>query len=130
MFVFPPPPIRGVGRAGGFKFMIEDRGDVGTECSRTESVNVIAKGNKDPRLGGLFTVSRINVPQYFIDVNRKQCAAMDVPMQQVFDTLQINQGSLYVNDFNLFGRTWQVVAQAEPRFRHGPKKDQPHAGAQ
>ena len=62
-------------------------------------------------------MSRINVPQLFVDIDRKECMSMDVPMQQVFDALQIYQGSLYVNDFNLFGRTWQVVVQSEPRFR-------------
>jgi multidrug efflux pump subunit AcrB len=120
--IFPPPPIRGVGRAGGFKFMVEDRGDVGVEMLQEETMNVIEKSRKDPRLLNLFTVSRINVPQYFIDVDRKACYAMDIPIQQAFDTLQINLGSLYVNDFNLFGRTWQVVAQSEPRFRLDPNR--------
>jgi hydrophobe/amphiphile efflux-1 (HAE1) family protein len=126
VFVFPPPPIRGVGRAGGFKFMVEDRGDAGIEILQEETDKLIDTGNNDPhfkgRLMGLMTVSRINVPQLFVDVDRKECLAMDVPMQQVFDTLQIYQGSLYVNDFNLFGRTWQVVVQSEPRFRLDEKK--------
>jgi multidrug efflux pump len=115
--IFPPPPIRGVGRAGGFKFMLEDRGDVGIEILDAETKHLIEKSAKDPRLMGLFTVSRINVPQLFVDIDRKECLALDVPMQQVFAPLQIYQGSLYVNDFNLFGRTWQVVVQADNRFR-------------
>jgi len=124
--IFSPPPIRGVGRAGGFKFMVEDRGDVGIEMLQEETDRLIEKSKEDPRfkglLMGLFTVSRINVPQLKVNVDRKECLALDVPMQQVFDTLQIYQGSLYVNDFNLFGRTWQVVVQAEPRFRLDEKK--------
>jgi multidrug efflux pump len=122
VFIFPPPPIRGVGRAGGFKFMVEDRGDAGIAMLQEETDNLIAKSTKDPRLFNLFTVSRIDVPQLFVNVDRKECLTMDVPMQQVFDALQIYQGSLYVNDFNLFGRTWQVVVQADPRFRLDEKK--------
>jgi multidrug efflux pump len=231
--VFPPPPIRGVGRAGGFKFMVEDRGDVGTEMLQEEAQNLIdragvtekdwafyqaglkgeadykkieadAKENKQaptrqkegwpvyklsddafarllhedippaivaalqplkdlvvlkryeedfvqrlsqylsaeqlgqyrtkilknaempvppaPKITGLFTVSRINVPQLFVDVDRKECMTMDVPVQDVFDALQVYMGSLYINDFNRFGRTWQVIAQADPRFRVDEKK--------
>jgi multidrug efflux pump len=120
--VFPPPPIRGVGRAGGFKFMVEDRGDVGYEILHHEANQLIKKGNESKQLVGLFTVSRTNVPQYFVDIDRTQTKSRGVPVQSVFDTLQINLGSLYVNDFNLFGRTWQVIAQAEPRFRTEPGK--------
>jgi multidrug efflux pump subunit AcrB len=115
--VFPPPPIRGVGRAGGFKFMVEDRGDVGYEMLHEEAKNLIDKGNKDPRLMGLFTVSRTNVPQYFLVGDPREAATKNVLTQDINDTLNIYSASLYVNDFNLYGRTWQVIAQAEPRFR-------------
>jgi multidrug efflux pump len=129
--LFPPPPIRGVGRAGGFKFMVEDRGDVGVEVLQEEANHLISKSyeppadqsaSAQPKITGLFTVSRINVPQLFVDIDRKECMTMDVPLQDVFDSLQLYLGSLYVNDFNRFGRTWQVVAQAEPRFRIDEKK--------
>jgi multidrug efflux pump subunit AcrB len=124
--VFEPPPIRGVGRAGGFKFMVEDRQDAGIEMLQEETDKLIKRSREDPKmtrqLMGLMTVSRINVPQLFVDVDRKEALARDVPMQQVFDTLQIYQGSLYVNDFNLFGRSWQVIVQSEPRFRLDEKK--------
>jgi multidrug efflux pump len=209
--LFPPPPIRGVGRAGGFKFMVEDRGDVGIQALQEEANNLIDKAREDednwkeylalkasdqwppfkmtqaamselradkvpedvltalqppqgslpprqdeqlfrrelekrltpnqldqhletilkrarlpvppqPKITGLFTVSRINVPQLFADIDRKECMTMDVPLQDVFDSLQIFLGSLYVNDFNRFGRTWQVIAQAEPRFRIDERK--------
>jgi multidrug efflux pump subunit AcrB len=136
--VFPPPPIRGVGRAGGFKFMVEDRGDVGINMLYEETQNVIKRGNslkvkkggtfpwsesQDANvLAGLFTVSRINVPQLYFDLDVQECTVHAVPYQSVVDTLQIYLGSLYVNDFNLFGRTWQVVTQAEHRFRQDPDK--------
>jgi multidrug efflux pump len=115
--VFPPPPIRGVGRAGGFKFMVEDRGDVGTRALQEQTEELIKKANKDPRLAGLFTVSRLDVPQLNVEVDRKECMSLQVKVPAVNNALQDFLGSLYVNDFNRFGRTWQVIVQADPKFR-------------
>jgi multidrug efflux pump len=117
------PPIRGVGRTGGFKFMVEDRGDLGLRTLEAQTANLIAKGNglpaagKRPPLFGLTSVFRANAPQIYVDVNRKQCMTMGVPLGDLFNTLQIYLGSLYVNDFNLFGRTWEVIVQADAPFR-------------
>jgi len=115
--VFGPPPVRGVGRAGGYMFMIEDRGDLGSAALQGETESVVERGNREPELTGNTSVFRANVPQIYLDVDRRACMLKGVQLQDVFDTLQIYLGSLYVNDFNLFGRTWQVIAQAEQKYR-------------
>jgi multidrug efflux pump len=117
------PPIRGIGRTGGFKFVVEDRGDVGLKMLQQQTANLVKKGNEllgangRPQLIGLSSVFRANAPQIYVDVNRKQCMTMGVPLGDLFDTLQVYLGSLYVNDFNLYGRTWQVIVQADAPFR-------------
>jgi multidrug efflux pump len=117
--VIPPPPIRGMSSVGGFKVQIQDRGNVGiNELARVTS-DMIAKGNQQPGLAGLFTTFRVGVPQLFVDVDRTRAKSMNVPLQDIFETLQIYLGSLYINDFNAYGRTYQVVAQAEADFRMG-----------
>jgi multidrug efflux pump len=115
--VFGPPPVRGVGTAGGFKVMIEDRGDLGMQNLQEVTEALTQAGNQTPGLVGLFGLFRANVPQLYADVDRRQAMSMQVPLGDAFDTLQIYLGSLYVNDFNRFGRTWQVNIQAEDRFR-------------
>ena len=115
--VFGPAPVPGVATAGGFKIMIEDRGDVGVQELQTQTEEVTALGQQTPGLAGLFGLFRANVPTLDADVDRRQCLSMQVPIRDAFDTLQVYLGSLYVNDFNRFGRTWQVNVQAEARFR-------------
>jgi multidrug efflux pump len=117
VLVLGPPAVSGLGNAGGFKFALEDRGDLGLDELQKQAENLIAVGNKTPGLTGLFTVYRANSPQLYADVNRDQCFKLGVPLRDVFDTLQVYLGSQYVNDFNKFGRTWQVNVQAEGRFR-------------
>ena len=126
--VLGPPPVRGVGRAGGFTIVVEDRGDNGSQAlqGQTEFLADLCKGAIDGKeiaatkgkLVGMTSVFRANVPQIFVDVNRQECMSKDVALKDLFDTMRIYLGSLYVNDFNLFGRTWQVVVQAEPKFRN------------
>ncbi len=122
--VFPAAPVRGVGRTGGFKFMVEDRGDAGLTTLQAQTDNLVERGNqllsplKRPLLVGLFSVFRANTPQLFVDMNRTQCITMGVPLADAFNTLQVYLGSLYVNDFNLYGRTWQVIVQADAQFRN------------
>ncbi|MDR3417145.1 MAG: multidrug efflux RND transporter permease subunit [Nevskia sp.] len=115
--VFPPPPVEGLGTIGGFRMQIEDRGGLGFEELYKQTQNLIAKGNADPALHGLFSGYQVNVPQVDAVVDREKAKSQGVALQDLFDTMQIYLGSLYVNDFNLFGRTYQVNAQAEPRFR-------------
>jgi multidrug efflux pump len=120
--VFGPPPVRGVGRAGGFAIMIEDRGDLGPVKLQEQTENLVRKGAGQPGLGGMFSVFRANVPQVRIDPDLSACLIRGVRMQDYNDTLQVYAGSLYVNDFNRFGRTWQVVVQAESEFRDHPER--------
>ncbi|HEX3315297.1 MAG TPA: multidrug efflux RND transporter permease subunit [Gemmataceae bacterium] len=115
--VFGPPPIRGVGRSGGFKVMIEDRGDNTPTALQNQVEDIVDAGNKSGKLVGMSTIYRANVPQLFVDVDRKECKTRDIDLKDVFDTLQIYLGSYYVNDFNRFGRTWEVVLQADSGFR-------------
>ncbi|MFU8787587.1 MAG: efflux RND transporter permease subunit, partial [Methylobacter sp.] len=118
--VFAPPPIRGMSATGGFKLQIQDRSNAGIDALQNTVNELIAKGNQQAGLVGLFTTFRSEVPQLFLDVDRSRAKAMDVPLKEIFDTLQIYLGSLYVNDFNGFGRSFQVVAQADSAFRMKP----------
>ena len=116
--VFPPPPVRGVGRSGGFMLMVEDRTDLGPKQLQAQTENLVAKAQQQPGLMVLPSPFRANVPQLKIDPDIHECMEKGVTLKDFADTLQIYQGSLYVNDFNLFGRTWQVIVQAEPQFRN------------
>jgi multidrug efflux pump len=120
--VFPPPPILGLGTTGGFKLQIEDRSNKGFEALFSSLQAVIGEARKDPALTGLFSSFRIQVPQMDIDIDREQALLQGIPLEEVFDTLQIYLGSVYVNDFNLFGRTYQVNAQADTEFRQDPEQ--------
>ncbi|HEY7307789.1 MAG TPA: efflux RND transporter permease subunit [Gemmataceae bacterium] len=124
--VFGPPPVRGAGRAGGFAFMVEDRGDLGSMELQKQTENLMRRANgigpdgkptPPTGLAGVFSVFRANVPQLHVDVDPRECITRGVQLKDFADTLAIYQGSTYVNDFNLFGRTWQVIVQADSRFR-------------
>jgi len=119
--VFAPPPVRGMSSVGGFKLQIQDRSNAGIEELQRVNADLVAKGNQQPGLVGLFSTFRADVPQLFADVDRIRAKSMNVPLKDVFDTLQIYLGSLYVNDFNIFGRTYSVVAQADSQFRMHPE---------
>ncbi|MCB5187118.1 efflux RND transporter permease subunit [Methylobacillus caricis] len=115
--VFPPPPVMGLGTIGGFKLQIEDRGALGY-AELDSAVNAfIAEASKAPELGPMFTNYQINVPQLNVDLDRAKAKQLGVPVTEVFDTMQIYLGSLYVNDFNRFGRVFQVRAQADAPYR-------------
>lgn len=115
--VFPPPPILGLGTTGGFKLQLQDRGNVGFDGLFEATQAVVGAANQDPRLAGVYSSYRIQVPQYDVEVDREQALVMNVSLDAVFDTLQIYLGSLYVNDINRFGRTYQVRAQADAEYR-------------
>jgi hydrophobe/amphiphile efflux-1 (HAE1) family protein len=115
--VFPPPPVQGLGTIGGFKLQVEDRGNLGPDELYRQTQNLIAKSKQRPELAGLFSGFQVNVPQVQVDVDREKAKAAGVALQDLYDTMQVYLGALYVNDFNRFGRTYQVNAQAEPGFR-------------
>ncbi|MGO9598838.1 MAG: efflux RND transporter permease subunit [Isosphaeraceae bacterium] len=115
--VFEAPPVDGLGTAGGFKIVLEDRGDLGTKEIETVANSVVAAGNADARLKGLFTSFRANTPWLFLDIDREKAKLLGVSIAELFNTLQVYLGSLYVNDFNRFGRTWQVNVQGDADFR-------------
>jgi hydrophobe/amphiphile efflux-1 (HAE1) family protein len=115
--VFPPPPVMGLGTIGGFRMQVEDRGGLGFEELFRQTQQLVAKGSQTPELQGLFSSYQVSVPQIDADVDREKAKAQGVSVQDLFDTMQVYLGSLYVNDFNAFGRTYPVTAQAEPGFR-------------
>ena len=115
--VFPPPPILGLGTTGGFKLQLEDRANKGFEPLFNALQLVIGQAQQDPALTGMFSSYRIQVPQMDIKVDREQAMLQGIPLDEVFTTLKVYLGSAYINDFNLFGRTYQVNAQADAKFR-------------
>ncbi len=117
IMVFPPPPVNGLGTIGGFKLYVEDRGNVGYDELYKAVGALQAKARETPELAGVFSSYQVNVPQLFADVDRVKAKQLGVPLSDIFNTMQINLGSLYVNDFNKFGRTYQVIVQADAPFR-------------
>ncbi|MGA3158479.1 MAG: multidrug efflux RND transporter permease subunit [Steroidobacteraceae bacterium] len=115
--MFPPPPVMGLGTIGGFRLQIEDRGGLGFDELYRQTQNLITKGYQTPQLQGLFSSYQASVPQVDADVDREKAMSQGVSVQGLFDTMQVYLGSLYVNDFNAFGRTYPVTAQADPGFR-------------
>ncbi|TWT85482.1 Efflux pump membrane transporter BepE [Posidoniimonas polymericola] len=118
---FVPPPIDGLGNATGFQMQLVDRQDVGLEELQNAASEMIAAGNGQNRLTALNTTFRAGVPQLFADVDRDKVKSQNIPLSSVFGTLQAYLGSAYVNDFNRFGRTYQVRVQADQRFRASPE---------
>ncbi|MCG8596648.1 MAG: multidrug efflux RND transporter permease subunit [Kiloniellales bacterium] len=120
-FAFPTPAIDGLGVSGGFQFQLQDRGGVGlVELGKTAQ-EIIADGGAQSGLTNLNTTFRAGVPQLFAEVDRTKAKKLGVSLDEVFGTLQAYLGSAYVNDFNRFGRTWQVKVQADHPFRLKPE---------
>jgi multidrug efflux pump len=119
--IFPPPPVQGLGTVAGFKLYIEDRSGMGLESLYKETTSTLQKGNQTPGLVGVFSSFDINVPQIDSHVDREKAKTYGIPLGDVFDTMQVYLGSLYVNDFNRFGRTYQVNVQAESPYRLQPE---------
>jgi multidrug efflux pump len=115
--VFGAPAVSGLGRAGGFRIMIEDRGDVGSAMLQGQTEAFIDKANQQKQVVGLFTVFKTNSPRLVLQVNTDACLERQVQLGDVYTTLQGSMGNRYVNDFNRFGRTWQVNIQADDSFR-------------
>jgi multidrug efflux pump len=115
--VFPPPPVQGLGTIGGFKLEIEDRSGQGYAALDQATNAFLAKARQAPELAGLFSSFQVNVPQLYADIDRTKARQLQVPVSDIFETMQIYLGSLYVNDFNKFGRTYTVRVQADAPFR-------------
>lgn len=115
--VFPPPPVQGLGTIGGFKMMIEDRAALGYDELFNATNAFMTKARATPELAGIFSNYQVNVPQLDVQLDRTKAKQLGVPVTDVFETLQTYLGSSYVNDFNKFGRTYQVKVQADAQFR-------------
>jgi hydrophobe/amphiphile efflux-1 (HAE1) family protein len=120
VLAFGPPAIFGLGTAGGYEFYVQNRGNGGSAKLAQVTQQLLGRLNSDPMLGGAQTLWRSNVPQLHVDVDREKAKTLGVPVDEVFNTLAATLGSYYVNDFNKFGRTWQVLMSAEPRYRNRP----------
>ncbi|MGE0756436.1 MAG: efflux RND transporter permease subunit [Pirellulaceae bacterium] len=120
--VFGAPPVDGLGNAGGFKVMVRDVSDLGLEELQASADRFAATGGQQPGIAGVFSAFRAQTPQMYVDVDRSRCKAMGVPLNDVFLTLQLHLGGYYTNDFNQFGRTWQVNLQADPQYRMSPEQ--------
>jgi multidrug efflux pump len=118
--IFPPPPVQGMGAIGGFKLQVEDRTDSGDALLSKTMQDLQAKARANPALAGVFSNFNIGVPQIYADLDRTKAMQLGVNIQDVFDAMQTFLGSMYVGDFNRFGRTYQVIAQADTQFRSTP----------
>jgi len=117
LLVISPPPVRGLGTAGGYKMMVQDRGDVGLRELANASYALIGAANQEPGLTRVYTTFSLNTPQLYAEIDREKAKKLDVPITNIFDTMQVYLGSIYVNDINLFGRVYRVTAQAEGSSR-------------
>ena len=120
-FVIDPPPVRGLGRGGGFKMVVENRG--GKDMSELEATvwSLMVEANQTQGLTRVFSTYDASTPQYYLDIDRTKAEMLNVPVEEIFRALQIFLGSTYVNDFNMFGKTYRVIAQADASFRHEPE---------
>ncbi|WP_035611635.1 efflux RND transporter permease subunit [Haloferula sp. BvORR071] len=115
--IFPPPPVNGLGTTGGFKLYLEDRAGLGYDELFNATQALTAKANQNPGLSRVFSGFTVNTPQLEANIDRAKAKQQGIPLSNIFEAMQVNLGSLYVNDFNRFGRTYQVVAQADSEFR-------------
>ncbi|MBO6770157.1 MULTISPECIES: efflux RND transporter permease subunit [unclassified Thalassospira] len=119
--IFPAPPVQGLGTVGGFKLQVQDRSDQGYRALDDAMKQVLAKAWAAPELTGVFSSYNINVPQLQATLDRTKVQQLGVPVDEIFRTMQVYLGSMYVNDFNAFGRTYQVIAQADKPYRSSPE---------
>jgi hydrophobe/amphiphile efflux-1 (HAE1) family protein len=117
IIAIPPPPVRGLGTAGGVKMMVQDRADLGYRELQNRAQAILGQVRQNPNFALGYSTFSTNTPQLFADVDRIRAKMLDVPLDRIFETLQIYLGGAYVNDFNLFGRTYQVWVQADGPFR-------------
>ncbi|WP_274626228.1 efflux RND transporter permease subunit [Arvimicrobium flavum] len=117
IIALPPPPVSGIGNSGGFKMMIQERNSSDMRPILALTQEIAAKANQTPGLVGIFTTFSASSPQFFLEIDRDKARMLNVPIPNIFETLSINLGTAYVNDFNAFGRVYQVRAQADQTFR-------------
>ncbi|UDM06197.1 efflux RND transporter permease subunit [Halomonas sp. NyZ770] len=115
--VFPPPPVPGLGAMGGFKLQIQDRANLGSDMLAQVQGEIMGKAMQTPELANMLASFQTNAPQLQVDIDRVKAKTQGVALTDIFETLQVNLGSLYVNDFNRFGRSYRVMAQADAPFR-------------
>ena len=120
--VFPPPSVQGLGTIGGFRMQIVDKAGLGPEELNKATQNLMDKARKDPALAGIFSSYQVSVPKIQADIDREKARAQGVSLTDLFETMQVYLGSLYVNDFNRFGRTYEVNVQADQKFRLQPEQ--------
>ena len=113
VFVVQPPPVQGIGNAGGFRMMIEDRAGRGPEALQDAVCAMMGAAAQTPGLVQVFSLFETSTPQLYLDIDRTKAQLLGINVPDVFSALQIYLGSSYVNDFNLFGRTFRVTAQAD-----------------
>jgi hydrophobe/amphiphile efflux-1 (HAE1) family protein len=121
VLTIPPPPVQGIGNAGGFKMMLQDRAGLGSEALSKAAQTLVAAANKDPSFAGVFTLFGTRSPSVYADIDREKAEKVGLTPTDVFNTLQVYLGSQYVNDFNYLGRTYEVIAQADGSFRQDPQ---------
>ena len=121
VLTIPPPPVQGLGSAGGFKMMLQDRAGLGSDALAKAAQTLVAAANKDPSFAGVFTLFGTRAPSVYADIDREKAEKVGLTPTDVFSTLQVYLGSQYVNDFNYLGRTYQVIAQADGSYRRDPQ---------
>ena len=117
VLTIPPPPVQGIGNAGGFKMMLQDRAGLGSDALARAAQTLVAAANRDPDFAGVFTLFSTRSPSIYTDIDREKAEKVGLTPTDVFSTLQVYLGSQYVNDFNYLGRTYEVIAQADGSFR-------------
>jgi hydrophobe/amphiphile efflux-1 (HAE1) family protein len=120
ILVVEPPPVRGIGNAGGFKMMLQDRAGRGLKALEQSTAEIVDAGNRSGVVQQTYSTFSTSTPQYYLDIDRTKAQMLNVPVESIFETLQVYLGSTYVNDFNLFGRSYRVTAQADGPFRFDP----------
>ncbi|WP_395339649.1 efflux RND transporter permease subunit [Ningiella sp. W23] len=118
--VIPPPPVDGIGNAGGFKMMIQDKGGRGLAALEQATWGLAMAAMQDPAIASAFTFYENGTPQIFLDIDRERAEKLNVPVTRIFEALEVFIGSTFVNDFNYLGRTFRVTAQADAQFRLTP----------
>lgn len=117
VFVVAPPPVRGIGQTGGYKMMLQDRGDVGLDTLSASAYQLIGAANSEPGLTNVFTLFNSNNPELYVNIDRPKAEKLGVPISRIFESMQLYFGSTFINEFNYLGRTYQVIAQADAPFR-------------